>query len=485
MNEEKQAKALAAWLEQPERRSAPEDLDPEVLEAVYALRPELAPPPRVNAADILATVTAGPLAPHGGSVVDFPVSASAGSTSQESENLSSAIAANRPWWRVLAGGGMVGALAAAAVVLMVLSPALEQAKDMGLAPAKDKPRSSAKVEPIPVPEAAEPAEEAPPPPPALSQRRPKPAPSSSRSTRAVGAKKGLTEEPSQYRSEPARAARQESRVDLLAETDALASEPEAQVASRPASPNAPYYAQEAPSPAPEPEPDPEPAPPPEISQTWTSSESIGSADGTIAGGAANTGSSGGPGGAAPALADRVRDDAGEGYEVADLDDDFAFEQQSRPPRKKSAASNEPNLESEVDPADLDLARSDAMPDDLGGWRSSVDGVTLARIEEVRSAAEEHARAGRPAVAAETLMPIITPPVRAGQQAAVDATSYALKAGDLRGALELAGRGLALSSANTPERSMLLRLRGDVLRAMGDNDGAESAYAEAVRLNRLR
>jgi hypothetical protein len=78
MNEQRSADALAAWLAAG-GATPPPDLDPEVVEAVVALRPDLAPAPRVRADDILASLTAGPLArgaaPVEAEVLPFPTRA--------------------------------------------------------------------------------------------------------------------------------------------------------------------------------------------------------------------------------------------------------------------------------------------------------------------------------------------------------------------------------------------------------------------------
>jgi hypothetical protein len=73
VDEEKRAQRLADWLEATPGTEPPEDLDPEVLGAVYALAPHRAPPPRVGIDDILAGVTTGPFAaPTMDNVVEFP-----------------------------------------------------------------------------------------------------------------------------------------------------------------------------------------------------------------------------------------------------------------------------------------------------------------------------------------------------------------------------------------------------------------------------
>ena len=59
--EEHQAEQLAQWLASP-TEGPPPDLDADVLEGLYALRPDLAPSPRLRAEDILADLLEGPLA---------------------------------------------------------------------------------------------------------------------------------------------------------------------------------------------------------------------------------------------------------------------------------------------------------------------------------------------------------------------------------------------------------------------------------------
>ena len=54
--------ALMQWMEQRPGQAPPSDTDPEVMEAVLAMRPDLAPPLRVDMAQILGQVTSGPLA---------------------------------------------------------------------------------------------------------------------------------------------------------------------------------------------------------------------------------------------------------------------------------------------------------------------------------------------------------------------------------------------------------------------------------------
>ena len=60
MSIEQQAEQLAQWLEAHPGTPPPDGIDPEVIEAVYSLRPELAPAPNVDLDDILDSVERGP-----------------------------------------------------------------------------------------------------------------------------------------------------------------------------------------------------------------------------------------------------------------------------------------------------------------------------------------------------------------------------------------------------------------------------------------
>lgn len=61
MTEQRQAEALARWLSQG--GEAPDEVGDDVVQAVLALRPDLAPPPSLSIDDVLDCLTAGPLAP--------------------------------------------------------------------------------------------------------------------------------------------------------------------------------------------------------------------------------------------------------------------------------------------------------------------------------------------------------------------------------------------------------------------------------------
>ncbi len=121
MTDEQQARELARWLEAGGGTDLPSAVHPDVLEAVLALRPDLAPAPRVSIDDILADVRTGPFADapaiSGGEVVPFPVPSS---LPPDDPMLDAPVPANRPWWAGRATGGLAGVVAAAAAVLLVL-----------------------------------------------------------------------------------------------------------------------------------------------------------------------------------------------------------------------------------------------------------------------------------------------------------------------------------------------------------------------------
>jgi hypothetical protein len=124
MTPEEQAHALTRWLEEPEGTDPPAGLDQDVVESMYALRPERAPAARVTPDEILSMVVAGPLgsgseqAAVPGSdpaeVVAFPAPEVPNAPVQTSK---------RRWWRVAnQWGGISAIVATAATLAFVASP---------------------------------------------------------------------------------------------------------------------------------------------------------------------------------------------------------------------------------------------------------------------------------------------------------------------------------------------------------------------------
>lgn len=110
MTEQEKAQLLADWLAQPPGTPPPEGLDPDVVGAIWALRPDRAPSPRLSLDDVLDSVTEGPYA-RDAKVVAFPTA----------QQRAAAAAAPKPtrrpqrWVPVLALG-----LAAAAAAMIVI-----------------------------------------------------------------------------------------------------------------------------------------------------------------------------------------------------------------------------------------------------------------------------------------------------------------------------------------------------------------------------
>jgi hypothetical protein len=138
MNEDNQAKELARWLEGESGAAPPEGIDPEVLEAIYALKPAQAPPPSLTVDDILMGVTSGPLATSappvtaaggaGGEVVPFPKGASVPEVNPEPTTAPANTSPLR-WFAALGGAGGVGMLLAAAATFLVVFPTLNEPID--------------------------------------------------------------------------------------------------------------------------------------------------------------------------------------------------------------------------------------------------------------------------------------------------------------------------------------------------------------------
>lgn len=134
---EEQASRLAEWLEQTPGAPPPEGVDPEVLQAVWSLRPDLAPAPRVTVEDILAGIETGPLSDR---LVSLARERQA-KRRDEFEKQQAAAAAHeqrrtsrlRPWFWSL------GLAASAAAALLVVLPNLrhEAAPDAGSPPAPE------------------------------------------------------------------------------------------------------------------------------------------------------------------------------------------------------------------------------------------------------------------------------------------------------------------------------------------------------------
>lgn len=145
-----EARAFGRWLDQP-GSPAPDGLDEEAAQAVYALRPDLAPAPNVTVDDILAGVVRGPLsngeapgessAADGADIVPFPEPEPAAGPAETSAPRPARLA----WAGGIGGAGL--ALVAAATLLLTVVPsgAPDQAALESSSPASAPPELQKKV----------------------------------------------------------------------------------------------------------------------------------------------------------------------------------------------------------------------------------------------------------------------------------------------------------------------------------------------------
>ncbi|MCB9762386.1 MAG: hypothetical protein H6739_21495 [Alphaproteobacteria bacterium] len=466
MTPEEQASQLARWLSDQPGSEPPADLDAEVVEAVYALRPDLAPAPRVSIDDILAGVTAGPFAPAGANTPAPPLP-------EPPAEVVDLAAARRRRSRGIWGG--LGTLAAAALVLMVVMPAKEEAPGGAPLPittdapadalSDDLPQQDARPEateqelwdpgPAGEPTSAPEGEAAPPPrtpsTPDMSERisqtvRPEPTPSA-----GATAGGGLVAGP--Y-----------DRLDLGGERRE-ADAPQARPVEEPAPLTEVTAAEVASAPAP---------------QQATQAKSVSSAS------------------------------SSRSYDAYDDLDEMAAEDQRggrardasrRPPRRQTSGNIDTPAEPDDAVADGWIEESDEagvaqapMPTDLPGLRAaafpgdyrSTWYVGTAYEAEVAPILAEAVAAGGPAASARVCAAHINDdPLIVGQDMAARAAGYALAAGDPTAALQHVRAGKGRSSANSAFLARLYALEGQALEASGDIEGALNAYRTAATLNRAR
>lgn len=478
MSDETRAELLARWLEAEPGTGAPDDLDPDVVEAIYALRPDLAPPPSLTADDILASVTTGPLAegaePVGGEVVPFP-----GAPESEVVRPEPAVAPERtPWWRSANRWGGLGVMAAiAATLILAVLPVLETAQEPAAtaadAPAArqapaEEPAAPAVVEPEvattgakeSAPRAAKPlAKAAPRPMPAPAPAAPTPTPEAAE----LDAVADLDDADLAGAEGFAAGARDERNVIRGREE---APEPKDTV-----------YEMEERAAANAPDPIPELSSQQAKSYDLAPASDAEQLDREAAAMAPEEAS----GGLFSRRGDKKKEAAEPQAAPASPPPPAAQDVVQAAPPSKQAAASEP-----VTPAREAITRADAVPNDTSTrWRGTLDATTLQKIDVALGIADASVRAGDPASGAAALEPYIHPPAIAGQVVADRAARLYLQAGRASAAVAVAQRGLALSTANTPERSALLVTYGDALLQQGDAAGAEAAWRDAAELNAAR
>ena len=447
MTDQAQAEALAHWLDTG--GPPPEGLDPEVIEAVLALRPDLAPASGVSVGEIEALLGAG-------EVVPFPTQRMAGGGNRTSK-------ASGPRWRLPAG--VIGLLAAAAVLLVVVQvrPMPRSLFDTPQVDAASEPAGGLGAE-AEVSADDDAAGEA--------ARRAAPTPTP---------------------SEDAEAPEATPAVPTAADPSPSAAQPSpAQARSEPPA------AQRVPAPPPPPAPRVDAAPTPAFDalQGEPASNSLGSGGLGLSGGGATGG--GGSGYGSGAGSTRSSGSAGLGASAPrsrDAEPSVAAPPAPPPsaPTSDAAAPSPgrraasevsadglaaPQPEYASDPAAARSApahpkrsRDRATPQRSEGVDAVEEAADLdteaplaeaaprprsptPSVDALIDAAADRARRGDPLGAARSLQPHILAPARDGQRVALAAWRHAVSAGDLDLAATLRQRGLSLGGQGSPERAAL-------------------------------
>jgi hypothetical protein len=464
MNEDKQAAALARWIDSGGRGGPPEDVDLDALEAAFALRPELAPAPDLDLNALFDEVQEGPFANAepsvGGEVVPFPVPASLPAGHRVTDTSTSADllhglpeATHRPWWRQWATGGVAGTLAAAAAVLIVVSSGeslvpndlaspLARSQDADRAPGSSLQRDgSKKTSASPAAMRPRPAAEAKKEDAALDPYRPAPDAPQNRSAPA--------QEPRLTREAPGKSELLDTKRVLSTRgaglDDQIVTSNTATSTSSSGGDRA--YGIETPA------------------QTGSFDDEQQAAYGEVDELDAPLPITVGAVAGLRADADSIvaLDEEAEAEdafaEALTLDPNYAQgsgsaesdeRRRQRQDKRKTASSSE---ESPPTPAARTFNPTD-------GWRANLDGPTLSRLDGALRVAAVQASQGSPRNAATSLRPYIASPAQAGLAIAVQATTYALQANDPALGLELADLGLSLGGAGTNERQALISLRSD-------------------------
>jgi len=427
MTPEKQASLLAEWLQKPPGTPPPEGLDPESVEAVYAMRPELAPAPKVSLDDILAGVTEGPFARTAEvpiSETDAEVVVQAADSEGRGEVLDLG-AARRRRQRIWGG---VGVVAAAALVLFTVFPEGDEFNELAT---EDLPTEVAEAPVAEDPKSAFEAAPAQPAPPAEAVALDQPA-----KTRAESRERSVIDSLTSGRYDV---------VDL--------EEPEAAAELKASEGGASYG---------------------EALDEWDADaleeaeeqvQSLGylSDDDFAQNAAADYGDY------------AAEEDAGSGGGL------FDRKKESRPTRSSSSSTatsgmdyDAPAGEPEPIPSDLDALRAAAVPGDYSAswYLKALDDAELDRFDKAVATGDYAALIGD----SNALI---------GQDMAFRAAQQALSGGDAGTAIAYARKGQGRSSANTAFRANLYYIEGLALERRGDTEGAKRAYTTAANLNRAR
>lgn len=457
MTPEKQASLIAEWLEQPPGTAPPEGVDPDALQAIYALRPDLAPAPRVGIDDILAGVSEGPFARTAevpvARTAEVPISEAPPAEAPPQEEPAGQVidlaAARRRRNRVW---GAIGTMAAAALILFTVLP-----EDGGFENvAKDAPVA----DPVTAsPEAVQTAEDFSPEFDfALGEREPDSAAPEEAPARMQRQEAGRYDAARNLSSadvgqddlagyggleQSAGGASYGLAPEDVAEGDAV--EAKQELASLG------YLADEA---------EEELAPAAPMSEPAVADYEDYADDDLDVQSVVESESS------------RKRDTRSWGREKAAEESRASSAKPSASTSgSTSSAYDAPAGEPEPIPTELDALRAAANPGDYSSswYLRQLDDAGLDRVDAALSSGDYASL-------------IDDPDPRVGQDFAVRA---ALASGSSSTAMAYVRRGKARSSANTPFLSRLYLVEGQLLEKSGDVEGAKAAYTTAANLNRAR
>ena len=450
--EERQASTLADWLEAGPGAPPPEELDLDVIEATYALRPTMAPAARVSLDDILAGVTAGPFASHAAPLPDAAPEALPAPANVP--DFGGAVAPAPPHRRQSLWGAL-GALAAAALVLVTVLPLQDEVSappDAAAPPMVDAPQAAAPAEPeaqsvMPLGDIAESKAD-------LEQRRQNSGPMPLTEVTA-------SPPPPPAQAAPVAAPRYEDTLVLdgsygkkqesVAELERAADEAD----------DAGGFAQNGPVGG-------------VAAEGYASTGTAATRDVT----AKESGRRDRPAGrsaasnsvAVPAEAEEARPQASADYDAMPA---------AAPAPAKAAAKPTTSLASQ---------RAAAMPADYrASWYTGLSDATLvAQLSAAEAAAKAAAAKGDYNAAFAAVGPFLNhADARVAQDFGGRSADYALKAGSANAALSTIRAAKSRSSANTPYLARLWAIEGAAYEALGDAESAQRAYAEATRLNQSR
>lgn len=427
--EETRAALLADWLKSPPGTPAPEGLDEDVLAAVYALRPDRAPPLGLTIDTILDGVESGPFAPHPG--------LSGGSGRKDVSRRDPGPrrprrVGSRAWWAIPGAGLVLTALAVTLIAVKVggslylQSPEMARLSEAPSAPTSSTPTDDAGAPAAPMldapaPDAAPSATAAAPRP--MEEINEAPPPAKAPSTIAeAGSSAGLSDAPADELAGPTTRERDAAPTTATVAPAAVPTAPPLDVAAA------------------------SPAPAPELAKSSSSARGYSSAD-KMAG-----------------------DD-----EDANLD-----RKEKRDEAPQRASAQRPSAEA--------APAGSAVQAQTGGGSTPFDYnpsfyTAYPELSAAYAAALANESAGRYSEALATYAGfLVSPHTDVAQDAAWRAARCLRSLGRLDDALTTVQSGLRRSSSNTPYRTNLYNLQGELHSAQGKSGDAQKAWAEAARLN---